>query len=128
MNEVLRKSALIFLGGGLGANLRYWFGGWVQTRLGPEFPYGTLVVNATGSFVLGFVMGAALRTDLAPNWRLFLAVGVLGGYTTFSTFSYETLQLVRDGSTTAAALNVVGTLALALTMSFLGAILSRAVT
>ena len=92
------KYILIFAGGGLGAALRYWLQGVVYTRTGAAFPYGTLVVNVLGCFVIGLLMVSLEERFLAvPSLRLFLTIGILGGFTTFSTFSYETLALLRNG-------------------------------
>ena len=118
---------LIGLGGFLGANARYLLGGWVADRLGPSFPYGTLVVNATGSFVIGLFL--ALVTDrfqAPPGLRLFFAIGFLGAYTTFSTFTYESLALFGTRAYAAAAANVVGSVAIGLVAVGLGAALGRA--
>ncbi len=83
---------LVMLGGGIGAGGRYLLGGWLHLQLGNGFPWGTFAVNALGSLLIGLVFG------LAPGTTLFLDVGVLGGFTTFSTFSYETLRLsARSG-------------------------------
>lgn len=83
---------VISLGGILGANARYVLGTWIATRYGTSFPYGTLVINVSGSFVIGlFLTLIAERFVLHPNWRLFFAVGFLGAYTTFSTFSFESV-------------------------------------
>jgi CrcB protein len=86
----------VFVGGGLGATLRYAIGGWVQSAIGSFFPWGTLVVNASGCLAIG-VLATLLeeRSLLGPSWRLFLLVGVLGGYTTFSSFGLETWRLVE---------------------------------
>ncbi len=97
----------IGLGGFVGALCRYGLAGLVQTAAGPRFPAGTLVVNVLGCFAIGAL--AALvegRLALSPEWRLFLLVGLLGSFTTFSTFGYETLELLRAGSFPAAALNL----------------------
>ncbi len=99
----------IFVGGGLGALLRYEFGGLIQRSTGGFFPWGTLVVNATGCLAIGFV--ATLleeRSALGPTWRLVLLVGMLGGYTTFSTFGLETWRLVESGDWLRAAGNAAG--------------------
>jgi fluoride exporter len=105
---VLQKILYIGIGGGLGANARYWIGGWLAKRLGGVFPYATLFVNVTGSFLLGlFVVLISERYVAAtPSLRLLLAVGFLGSYTTFSTFEYETFSLASSGSYLQAALNV----------------------
>ncbi|MBV8774606.1 MAG: fluoride efflux transporter CrcB [Deltaproteobacteria bacterium] len=89
---------LVALGGGIGSAARYVVGGWFAIRFGAAFPYGTLVINVTGSFIIGlFLAFARDRIWLGPNWRVFFAVGLVGGYTTFSTFEYETIRLLQDG-------------------------------
>ena len=105
---------LTALGGAVGATLRYGIGRWVQEMLDrPWFPYNTVVINLTGCLVFGFIMGMVDRgRDVSPEQRTFLLVGILGGYTTFSTFGYETFALLRDGQLAPAlanaALQVVG--------------------
>jgi CrcB protein len=99
----------ICLGGAAGTGARYLMSGWVQ-RLGGTFPYGTLAVNVLGSFLLGVIMRVALTTELlSPTPRLALTVGVLGGFTTYSTFNYETLQYFQDGAWLFAFLNILTT-------------------
>jgi CrcB protein len=89
---------LISLGAMLGANLRYWVGGWAASRFGAAFPYGTLIINLTGSFLLGLSMTLmAERFLVDPRWRLLIAVGFLGGYTTFSSYTYESMNLLLSG-------------------------------
>ena len=108
------------LGGFLGANARYLLGGWISERLGTVFPYGTFVINLTGSFILGFFMAYAQeRPWIAPSARLMFAVGFVGAYTTFSTFEYETMRLIQDREVLLAMLNVVGSL-IAGTIAVLG--------
>ena len=80
--NVLMRFILVGSGGFLGANARYWLGGWIQERLGPAFPWQTLVINASGSLIMGAFMGLMLTENWDPGWRLFFAIGVLGGYTT----------------------------------------------
>jgi fluoride exporter len=88
---------LVALGGGMGSAARYLVGGWFASRFGPAFPYGTFVINVTGSFIIGlFLTYAQDRASLSPYWRLFFAVGFVGGYTTFSTFEYESIRLLED--------------------------------
>jgi CrcB protein len=104
---------VISLGGILGANARYLLGTWIAQRYGTSFPYGTLVINVSGSFVIGlFLTLIAERFVLHPNWRLFFAVGFLGAYTTFSTFSYESVVLLQNGSWRLGLVNMVGSVVL----------------
>jgi CrcB protein len=89
----------ICLGGAIGTGARYLLSGWVARRIGTLFPYGTLAVNLVGSFLIGAVMHVSLTTSqLSPDSRVVLVIGVLGGFTTYSGFNYETLQYFRDGA------------------------------
>ncbi len=118
----------ISLGAILGANLRYLVGQSVTKLFSSTLPYGTLVINVTGSFVLGFFLvwtGERVLAD--PRWRLFVAVGFCGGYTTFSSFAYETFALFEQGRFAASALNVVVSNALSLAGVALGAVLARSI-
>ena len=118
----LRPVRIVGAGGFLGSSMRYLVGGWVH-RLAPgsAFPFGTLVVNLTGCFVIGW-LGALfeMRQALSADARLFLMLGVLGGYTTFSSFAYETLALTRDAEFGRALLNVTAQCALGLGAAWLG--------
>ena len=97
------------LGGFLGANARYLLGGVISERWGGIFPWGTFVINITGSFILGFFLAFAQeRPWVQPNFRLLFAVGFVGGYTTFSTFTYESVRLAQDGELLLAMANVIG--------------------
>lgn len=99
----------VALGGAIGSVARYLVGGWFAARFGASFPYGTFVINVTGSFIIGmFLAFAQERVWLSPYWRLFFAVGVVGGYTTFSTFEYESVRLLQDGEMLLGALYLVG--------------------
>lgn len=85
-------------GAAAGANLRYWFGGWLSERLGNTFPYATLIINITGSLALGFVMTLVTgRYVVSPRTRIGLTAGFLGAYTTFSTYEYESVNLMLTG-------------------------------
>jgi fluoride exporter len=87
----------VALGGAIGSVTRYLVGGWIANRFGAAFPYGTFVVNVTASFIVGFFLAFAQeRVSLNPYWRLFFAVGFVGGYSTFSTFEYEAIRLLQD--------------------------------
>ena len=118
------------IGGALGSVARLWFSGVVARHFGETFPWGTLVVNVTGSFAIGFfatVTGPDGRWLVAPSFRQFLMAGVCGGYTTFSTFSLETLNLAREGEWLYAAANSVLSLALCLAAVWLGYLLATTV-
>ena len=104
----MQNILIIGLGGFLGAVVRYAIGLWIGQRWGRSFPLGTFFINVSGSFLIGFLM--SLFTDrlmLNPQWRIFLVIGFLGAYTTFSTFEYETGALVKDGEWLVASLNVM---------------------
>lgn len=117
---------LVFLGGGTGALARYIAGAAIMTRFGGRFPLGTLVINVTGSFLIGLVMTLFTeRVELHANWRLALVTGFLGGYTTFSTFEWETFMAMREGGRWIAFLNVLGSVLLGYAAVWLGALLSR---
>jgi CrcB protein len=94
----LDKLLAVLAGAGLGGVARYAAGTWIMSKYGGRFPLGTFLINVTGSFLIGILMTLFTeRLHPHPNWRLFLVVGVLGGFTTFSSFEYETYQSVRDG-------------------------------
>ncbi len=98
---------LVCLGGALGSGARYLVSTWAARALGPDFPRGTLIVNVAGSFLLAAIMTASLSTDaVSPELRLFLGAGILGGFTTYSSFNYETLALLQQGTPGLAALNL----------------------
>jgi fluoride exporter len=94
----VQELAIVAAGGAIGASLRWWLGGLLAERFGPAFPWHTFVVNVTGAFLLGLLMALSVeRGVVSPNWRLFAGVGILGGYTTFSTLSYESVKLLEQG-------------------------------
>lgn len=98
----------ICLGGAIGTGARYLLSGWVARRVGTLFPYGTLAVNLVGCFLIGAVMHVSLTTaQLSPDSRVILVIGVLGGFTTYSGFNYETLQYFRDGAWLIGFVNVL---------------------
>ena len=103
----LQQYALIALGGALGSCARYRLGSFIASRWGTAFPWGTFAVNVTGSIVIGaFLAVAGDRLHLDPRWRFFLAIGFCGGYTTFSTFTYETAMLIEARALGYAVANV----------------------
>jgi CrcB protein len=110
---------LVCAGGALGSGARYLVSTWAATHLGAGFPRGTLIVNVTGSFLLAFVV--SLRPGLvSPDLRLFLGAGIMGGYTTYSSFNTETLSLLNGGSAGLAAANLAVTVAGCLAAGFAG--------
>jgi fluoride exporter len=93
----LARFLMVAAGGAMGSMARYWVGGWAPRVFGQAFPYGTLIVNTVGSFLVALIMSVGLRTTVvSPNLRLFLTVGVMGGFTTYSSFNYETLALFQQ--------------------------------
>jgi len=123
----MEKYLLIGLGAFLGANARYMMQNWAAARWGTSFPLGTLLVNVIGSFILGFFLTAATqRAAISTNWRLFIAVGLLGGYTTFSSFTYETLALLQGDRWLAPMLYFGGNVVVGLLAAFAGILLARA--
>jgi CrcB protein len=122
----VNRYLLISLGAVLGANARYLVGVWSVDRLNIGIPAGTLLVNVTGSFVLGFLLTALDgRLPLPSDLRYFLGVGFLGAYTTFSSFSVETLVLLREGSLATGIINILANNVAALAAAVLGFLLAR---
>ena len=118
--------AWVGLGGCLGACARYALGNAVGRRFGTGFPYGTFVVNLTGAFLIGVILTLLTERFVAdPRWRLLLVVGVLGGYTTFSSFAYEAFALADRGQWLRAGLYVVASNALGLAACLAGILLAR---
>ena len=112
--------------GALGTISRYLLGGWVHGWLGTHFPYGTLTVNITGCFVIGFLGTLAdERNVLSPELRMAIFLGFLGAFTTFSSFSYESWQLLKDGQLLQATYNVLGTFIACFTSLLVGIVLAR---
>jgi CrcB protein len=111
---------LIAVGGALGSVARYLVDGWVQTRAGATFPWGTLFINTTGSLLLAFVVRWLEGVAAPPEWRGFLALGFCGAYTTFSTFGFEAAALLQGGQWLRAALYIGGSVLLSLAGVFGG--------
>ena len=117
---------LVFFGGALGSVSRYLVASWAATTWGPDFPRGTLIVNVVGSFLISVVMGLSLETAaISPPARLFLTTGIMGGFTTYSSFNYETLHLLEEGLVGRALLNMGITLTACLASGALGLALAR---
>ena len=116
---------MVLLGGGFGSLTRYVVANAILGRVSGRFPLGTVFINITGSFLIGLLMTVLTEgLNLHPNWRLLLVVGFLGGYTTFSSFEWENLVLMRDGERWLALLNVVGSVLLGYAAVWLGAIVA----
>jgi len=123
---MLSRYLLVVIGGGTGALARYVAASAIMTRFGGKFPLGTLVINVTGSFLIGFLMtGLTERWQVDPRWRLLLVVGFLGGYTTFSSFEWETYSAARDGEVFLAMINVAASVMLGYAAVWLGSVLGR---
>jgi CrcB protein len=123
---VVSRFLWICAGGAVGTGARYLIALWAVRAFGPTFPVGTLIVNLLGSFLLGFLMHLASATQMLPaTVQLALTTGVMGGFTTYSTFSYETADFLRRGAGQHAALNIIGTVAGCLMAVFAGVTLAR---
>ena len=118
----------VTFGGALGSVARFWLTAYMTALTGPRFPWGTLLINALGSFVIGVVAGITLtpaRMGLHPDLRIFLMVGICGGFTTFSSFSLQTLELIQTGDLLPAAGYIVGSVVLCLAFVWAGWALAR---
>jgi len=120
---------LVFLGGGLGASLRHAVNVTCAKCIGTAFPYGTFIINVSGSTVMGLIAGyLAFRGEASQPWRLFLMTGILGGYTPFSAFSLDTALLYERGALGLAAVYVLGSVILSIAGLFAGLALMRYLT
>jgi CrcB protein len=122
----MEKVLWISIGAVLGANLRYWIGDWVAQRFGSGFPFGTLLINISGSFLLGLVVSMTLENFIIdPRLRLLITIGLLGSYTTFSTYAYESVALLSQGQWTLGLFNLLGSSVLGAIFAFLGVWLGK---
>jgi CrcB protein len=118
---------LVGLGGFIGAILRYVLGGWIQNSF-VNFPVGTLVINTTGSFFIGLIMYLSEYQGLfSDDTRIFLTIGILGGYTTLSTFGYESFRLIDDSKFALMTVNVVATVLFSIMAVYLGKIVALSI-
>jgi len=119
---------IIGIGGFIGAIVRYLVAVWIGERWGRSFPLGTFIINVSGSFIIGLLMTLMTERIIEnPQWRLFLVVGFLGAYTTFSTFEYETGALLKDGEWLYASLNVVFSVFVGFIALKLGEVLAKSI-
>lgn len=121
------NTLLIFFGAGVGGLCRYWVSQTIYSLLGRQFPYGTLVVNVSGCFLMGilFILLFERINSIGPELRSLLLIGLLGGYTTFSSFSVETINLVENGAWLSAILNILLNMTLCIAATWLGMIGGR---
>ena len=117
----------ICLGGAAGSGARYLVALWAGQRFGSSFPYGTLIVNLAGCFIIAILMQAGMTLGWSATLRAALTIGFVGGFTTYSSFNYDTLRLVEEGSPTAALANVTATLLGCAAAGWLGLVTARAI-
>ncbi len=124
----MKQILAIAAGGALGSVLRFWISGWVSGILGRGFPYGTLVVNVSGSLLMGFIYVLLVdKFNASAEWRAVLLIGLLGGFTTFSSFSMETFNLLEAGEIVKAFMNVMLSVVVCLAATWLGVVVGRQV-
>ncbi len=122
----MKNYLLVLAGGGVGAVARYWLSGVIPRWMGTDFPYGIFAINILGCFLIGLLMTALEDRFLVdPALRIFLTVGILGGFTTFSSFSYETMMLMQDAEYLKAIVYVGGSVGLGLGGTIAGAMLGK---
>ena len=116
----MKTLLLIGTGGFIGTILRYLLSQFIQSKALSAFPYGTLGVNILGCFIIGIVFALSERTNMHPEWRLFLATGICGGFTTFSAFTNETFGLLRDGQLWYASVYIIVSVVIGVLATFIG--------
>jgi CrcB protein len=123
----VREFAAVALGGAIGASLRWSVGAWIAEKTGAGFPWNTFTINVLGAFLIGVLMALSLEKGLVSgDWRLFLGTGVLGGFTTFSTLSYESIALMADGLWAPGLANMFGSGVAGLAAAYVGIVVGRA--
>lgn len=126
----MQYSLIIFLGAGLGGLLRYWISRWITASFGGHFPYGTLVVNLSGCFLMGLLFVLLLERfgTIGAQMRALVLIGFLGGYTTFSSFSIETINLFESGKFLSASLNIFLSTFICIFVCWLGVLTARQIS
>jgi len=124
----MTKYWMVALGGACGSVLRFWVGTYVSNRTGARFPMGTFLVNITASFLIGFLVTIlAAKVSWSPQWRYLVLVGFIGGYSTFSTFEFETFRIFQEGEFLIAGLNVLLSVVVGFFSVWLGVISGKTV-
>lgn len=117
---------MVILCSGLGGGARYLLDGWIMGQTGPGFPYGTISINILGSFLISVIMAMSLSASvISPDLRLALTTGVMGGFTTYSSFNYATVSFLQQGAILLGVLNIVVTVPLCLFAGYLGLLTGR---
>ncbi|MGB8478509.1 MAG: fluoride efflux transporter CrcB [Acidobacteriaceae bacterium] len=125
----MSKYMYIAVGGALGSIARFWVGSEVASRVGTKFPFGTFIINITACLFIGFSLAfLAKRTNLNPAWRFLIPIGFLGGYSTFSSYEWETVSILRNGEFSMAALYAFGSLFLGIAAVFGGILLAELIS
>ena len=119
------KVLFLAIGGAIGAVFRYVLSGMTYRYVNGSFPWGTMVVNLIGAFIIGFLWGISEESEFSPDFRTFLFIGLIGSFTTFSTYSLETFNLLRDGEIRFALMNFLFTNILSIVLVFAGVIISK---
>ena len=120
------RALLVFIASGFGGSARYLLGGWILGFAGPGFPFGTVTINVIGSFLIAFIMAISLNSTLiGPDLRLTLTTGIMGGFTTYSTFNYESVSAFQQGAVLIGAMNIVVTVVVCLLAGFGGLVIGR---
>ena len=124
----MTKYLMVAIGGALGSILRFWVGTYISNRIATRFLAGTFVVNMTACFLIGFVITVlAEKSSWNPNWRYLIPIGFIGGYSTFSTFEYETFRVFQEGDFLIAGLNVILSVVVGFVSVWVGVITGRMV-
>jgi fluoride exporter len=124
----MTKYLMVAMGGALGSVLRFWVGSYISNRFPSRFPTGTFVINCTASFLIGLIITVlSEKTGWSPNWRYLIPIGFIGGYSTFSTFEYETFRVFQEGEFLISGLNVALSVVVGFFSVWLGVITGRTI-